>query len=85
VLNDIIIVKEKNEKEVLNDMITVKEMEEVVKEHEKKLSVLEENGCDALSKKYLEATNKFIEQKTILEKLKKERAYHEKRSRIDRS
>lgn len=53
-------------------MVPIKEMEEIVSDFEKKLINLEKNGCDPLSKKYLDATNKYFEQKNILEKLKKE-------------
>ena len=56
-------------------MVTVKQMEEIVKDFEKKLINLEKHGCDPLSKKYLDATNKYMEQKNILEKLKKEKLF----------
>jgi hypothetical protein len=53
-------------------MADIKEMEEIVRDHAKRIVFLEKNGCEPLSKKYLAAVNKYFEQLNILESYKKE-------------
>lgn len=47
-------------------------MEKIVADYKKKLENLEEKGYSPLSKKYISASNKYFEQKTLLEELKRQ-------------